>query len=117
MTPLYHKGQKEAARELRRESTEAERKLWEYLRHRKEKYYRQRPIGGYIVDFYSRQMKLVIEVDGKYHEDSEVQEYDKIREEYLRELGLNVMRIKNEEVMNNFEEVCRKIEEYAAAFM
>ena len=71
---------------------------------------RQRVIGNFIVDFYIKQLGLVIEIDGSSH-DTKV-EYDKIREEYLFSLGLKIYRIKVIDVMQNMSVTLNKLEEY-----
>ena len=106
------------ARELRQNSTEAENLLWLNLRNRRFlnlKFLRQHPIIYqmfqnrplyFIADFYCAEKKLVIEVDGKIH-DFQVEE-DLHREEILKSLKLNILRIKNEEV-SDMHEVMEKI--------
>ena len=78
------------------------------------KFYRQKPLGSYIADFYSRRAKLVIEIDGSQHYTEEGLEYDRIRTEYLNSRGLNVMRFTNYEIDHNFDEVCEKINAFIA---
>ena len=111
--PDYSHSLLERARELRRNMTAQERKLWEYMRGSKLKFYRQRPIGSYIVDFYSSKLHLVIELDGSQHNAPEAREYDKIRTEYMNSLGLKVLRFTNYEIDNNFVRVCEKINRFA----
>src|SRR5262245_13390353 len=86
--------------ELRRNQTRLERKLWWLLR-RKElagyKFYRQFPIGRFVVDFCCRSKRLVIELDGSQHLD--VQEYDHERTTYLEAEGYYVLRFWNNEMM------------------
>jgi len=74
--------------------TDAERHLWAKIRMKQLKgyqFYRQKPIGDYIVDFFCPRAKLVIEVDGSHHLVGEKIEYDRIRDEYLSSLGLRVL--------------------------
>ena len=71
---------------------------------------RQRIIGNYIVDFYVKNLGLVIEIDGPSHDTKE--EYDKVREEYLVSLGLKVYRIPVIEVLQNMKTVMRNLEDY-----
>ena len=111
--PLYTPSLIERARELRKNMTRQEKVLWEFLRNYKFKFYRQRPIGRYIADFYCRKLRLVIEVDGSQHNAPEAVEYDRIRTEYMNSLGLTVIRFSNYEVDNNFSAVCAEIEEFA----
>lgn len=90
------------AGELRKLQTEAEAKLWSYLRaHRMAgvQFRRQHPIGNYIVDFCSPRRKLVIEVDGSQH--LQQVEYDAKRTKYLESKGYRVLRFWNHDVMKN----------------
>jgi len=73
-------------------------------------FYRQKPIGGYITDFYCPKAKLVLEVDGGQHLTSDAIEYDKIRDEYMAITGLKVLRFINTDVMENIEGVVEEIE-------
>ena len=98
------------ARELRKNMTPQERRLWYcFLRNHPLKFYRQRPIGGYIADFYCRKLRLVIEFDGSQHNIDETIEYDRVRTEYMNSLGLNVIRFSNREIDDKFSSVCEKI--------
>ena len=100
----------ERARELRKNMTPQERRLWYcFLRNHPLKFYRQRPIGGYIADFYCRKLRLVIEIDGSQHNIDETIEYDRIRTEYMNSLGLNVIRFSNRDIDDKFSSVCEKI--------
>ena len=100
----------ERARELRKNMTPQERRLWYcFLRNHPLKFYRQRPIGGYIADFYCRKLRLVIEIDGSQHNIDETIEYDRIRTEYMNSLGLNVIRFSNRDIDDDFSSVCEKI--------
>ena len=90
-----------AVRRLRRQSTDAETKLWFALRDRRLagfKFVRQAPLGPYVVDFLCREGKLVIEVDGGQHAENS---RDRIRDEYLRSDGFRVLRFWNSDVMAN----------------
>jgi very-short-patch-repair endonuclease len=109
----YSKKLKQSSRQLRNNMTDAERLLWAMIRMKKLKgyqFYRQKPIGDYIVDFFCPRAKLVIEVDGSQHASYETTEYDKIRDEYMRSLGLKVLRFINTEVLTNIEGVVERIE-------
>ncbi len=101
----------ERARTLRKEMTEAERRLWHRLRGEQlgAKFRKQHPIGPYIVDFYSWRAGLVIEVDGDTHFTPEAQAYDRERDAYLQSLGLTVLRFPNREVFTNLEGVLEAI--------
>ena len=101
----------ERARELRKNLTPAEKKLWcGYLREFKYRVLRQRPIDQYIVDFYCAKLRLVIEVDGGDHFSEEGKAYDQQRTELLYGYGLKVVRFSNRDVLEDFEGVCRVIE-------
>lgn len=96
-----------AARALRQEQTEAEAKLWELLRNRNFediKFRRQHPIKDYIVDFFSFELQLIIELDGGYHQDPEQKEKDTLRDLDLKALGYNVLRYTNETVLDGKEQ-------------
>lgn len=108
----YNKNLKENARRLRKEMTPPERKLWyEYLKHIEYPVKRQKPIANYIADFYCSKLRLVIEVDGSQHYTKEGMEYDKIRTAVIENYGIRVLRFTNYEVLKEFENVCRKIDE------
>jgi very-short-patch-repair endonuclease len=98
------------ARKLRRNQTGAEAKLWSRLRNKRlggHHFYRQQPIGPYIVDFCSRSRKLIIEVDGSQHLDQKVQ--DDIRTAYLESLGFRVLRFWNDDVLKDIDTVLQVI--------
>jgi len=110
----YNKNLKEHARQLRENMTDAERHLWAKIRMKQLKdyqFYRQKPIGDYIVDFFCPKAKLIIEVDGSQHFVNETIEYDRIREEYVSSLGLKVLRFTNTEVLKHVEGVVERIAE------
>jgi very-short-patch-repair endonuclease len=97
---------------LRREQTEAERRLWQVLRGRSLnglKFVRQAPIGPFFADFLCREEKLVIAVDGATHSSDRELAYDRRREQYLREEGYRIMRASNEDVLRNLDGVCETI--------
>ena len=99
------------ARKLRKEMTKEERHLWyDFLRSYPVKFNRQIVLGKYIVDFYSASAKLVIEIDGSQHYLEKEQLYDRERTEYLKKYNLEVVRIPNGEINNNFEGICRYID-------
>jgi very-short-patch-repair endonuclease len=99
------------AKELRREMTPAEKILWEELRANKlgVHFRRQQVIEGFIVDFYCHKAALVIEVDGDIHDLQ--QEEDARREKVLSELGLRILRFRNDEVVRNVSAVVGKVRE------
>lgn len=75
-------------------------------------FHRQRPIDNYIVDFYCSELLLAIELDGYSHTLEEVQKKDAIKEDRLKELGLNLLRFDDIEVYDNIDNVLRTIEVY-----
>jgi very-short-patch-repair endonuclease len=111
---VYDKKLKQLSQQLRDNMTDAERQLWAKIRMRQLKgyhFYRQKPIGDYIVDFFCPRAKLVIEIDGSQHLIGEAVEYDRIREDFLSNRGLRVLRFNNREVLKNTEEVIERIGE------
>jgi len=99
------------ARKLRREMTRQERQLWYgFLQKHPSKFYRQRVIDDFIVDFYCAHAKLVIEVDGSQHYTADGKKYDIERSAVLEALGLRVIRFTNDEVNQNFVKVCEEID-------
>ena len=99
------------AKELRKNMTKEERRLWyDFLRTYPVKFIRQKVLGTYIVDFYSASAKLVIELDGSGHYSDEGELYDKQRTEFLSGYGLTVVRISNLEIAKNFQGVCEYID-------
>ena len=72
-------------------------------------FYRQKPIGDYIVDFFCPGAKLVIEIDGSHHLVGETIEYDRIRDDYLSSLGLRVLRFTNTDVLTDIDTVVDSI--------
>lgn len=104
------------ARNLQKNMTPWERKLWfEFLREYPVRFYRQKPIGNYIVDFYCAKARLVIELDGSQHYNESEMLKDKIRTENLEEFNLTVLRIPNNEIDENFEGVCEYIDTFIKA--
>ena len=99
------------AKVLRRSMTPAEVVLWQYLRRKALGVYfrRQCPIGEYILDFYSSDVKLCIELDGEVHDSSSAFQYDERRTEYLNSLGITVLRYDNSVVFNNVDAILDSI--------
>ena len=95
------------ARELRNRETPAEKELWKYLKKNNlgVKFRRQHPLGSYIADFYCHKAKLVVELDGEYHDNKEQQVYDKNRDNEMIGLGIKVLRFSNHSVIKEIEEV------------
>ena len=99
------------AKELRKNMTREERHLWyDFLRTYPVRFSRQKVLGKYIVDFYSAEAKLVIELDGSQHYEEENMYKDKERTAFLQDYCLRVIRIPNNEVMHNFSGVCEYID-------
>jgi very-short-patch-repair endonuclease len=102
------------AYELRKNSTSAEQILWEEIRNKKienVKFRRQHAIMKFIADFYCHEAKLIIEVDGDVHEQTEVKERDKGREFELEKAGIKIIRFTNEEIYYEMNSVLEKIRE------
>jgi len=109
------------ARELRQKMTPEEYLLWQVLRNsgiKGKKVRRQHPIVYklkgwkkyfYVADFYCASRKLVIELDGKHHEFGDQTEYDKARDYVLTEMGMKILRIKNEEIADDLEGVLERL--------
>ncbi|PIQ74555.1 MAG: DNA (cytosine-5-)-methyltransferase [Candidatus Portnoybacteria bacterium CG_4_8_14_3_um_filter_44_10] len=100
-------------RKLRNSSTPHEVILWSRIRRGRLGYKlrRQHSIGKYIVDFYCPKKKLIIEVDGSQHIEQQ-REYDKQRDEYLKNLGFTMLRFWDNDIDNNLDGVLMKISEY-----
>ena len=109
----YNKNLKVISKSLRRNLTQAEQCLWSRLRlkHLGYVFYRQKPIGEYIVDFYCQKAKLVVEVDGGLHFTKDEASNDRVRDEYMSSLGLTVLRFSNSEVLKNTDNIAEKIYE------
>lgn len=103
---------KEKARDLRKNCTAAESKLWrEYLRNHKYKFTRQKPIDNFIVDFYCSELGLIIEVDGTTHLDNKDIIYDSQRTDILeKKHGLKIIRFWNNDIFNGIHIVSEMIE-------
>ena len=100
------------ARDLRERETPSEKMLWEKLSKKQllgYKFRRQHPFGRYILDFYCHKKKLVIELDGAYHNDKLQRWQDEERTKFLKEAGLKVIRFENKEVLQNIDTVIQAI--------
>ncbi len=99
------------ARELRRKLTPQERKLWyELLRSYPVKFYKQRIIESFVVDFYCADARLVIELDGSQHYTEQGKAYDEERSKVLELYDLKVIRFTNLEIDQQFETVCEAVD-------
>ena len=116
--PYYYKASLKTfdkAKELRKDSTPAEKHLWKILRNRNIlgfKFRRQHPIYHFIADFYCNEAKLIVEANGGIHELEDNKQYDAEREEAITSLGITVLRFTNEQILTNDQEVVRLLENY-----
>ena len=107
----YNKANIPLARNLRKNMTPWERKLWyEYLRTYPIRFQRQKAIGNYIADFYCAKAKLIVELDGGGHYTPEQMYADQIRTEALEAMDLRVIRICNVDINHNFRGVCEYLD-------
>ncbi|TDI86808.1 MAG: endonuclease domain-containing protein [Caldithrix sp.] len=108
----YNKNLKQPSRELRKNMTDAELLLWSRLRKKQVKgvqFYRQKPLGNYIVDFYCPAANLIVEVDGGQHYTDEGKTKDRERDNYLASLDLKVLRFSNSDVLKEIDAVLQMI--------
>lgn len=99
------------AKMLRNNMTKEEKHFWyDFLKSYPVRFSRQKVLGKYIVDFYSAEAKLIIELDGSGHYTEEGMNYDGERTAFLEQYGLKVIRIPNIEINQNFEGVCEYID-------
>ena len=99
------------AKELRTNMTPQERRLWYcFLKDYPIRFQRQKSIKSFIVDFYFHKAKLIIEIDGSQHYSEEGMAYDEERTGILKEFDLEVIRFSNNDIDNNFENVCLAID-------
>ncbi|MDY0089215.1 MAG: endonuclease domain-containing protein [Flavobacteriaceae bacterium] len=115
----YNPHLKELARQLRNSSTKAEIILWQILK-RKQMYgydfHRQKPIDNYILDFFCLELMLGIEVDGYSHELIEIQNKDSVKENKMNELGIQILRFSDYQVLKDTQNVIWAIESYIGEF-
>ena len=98
----YNKHLKLNSRNLRNNMTDAEQHLWQYLRRKQIngwQFYRQKPLGAYIIDFHCAAAQLVVELDGSQHFEVDHQRADQQRDAFLQCLGLRVLRFDNRQVL------------------
>ncbi|MBD3281773.1 DUF559 domain-containing protein [Candidatus Uhrbacteria bacterium] len=109
MSDLFNDpGNLDLRREMRKQSTPAEKILWEYLRNRKLvgfRFMRQFGVLNYIVDFYCPKLRLAVELDGKHHHEERIVTIDEHRTEALKRLNITVIRFDNNEVLENLDSV------------
>jgi len=108
------KQQKPLRQQLRNESSPIERLLWAKLRGGQlgVKFRRQHGIGPYSVDFYCPAASLVIELDGESHYWEGKQKYDQIRDGFIAQQGLRIVRFSNLDVIHNLDGVLLRIQEF-----
>ncbi len=113
---------KELSKKLRNNHTKSEMLLWEYLKWKQInwlRFHRQKPIFAfredkwfdrfYIADFYCHEKRLIVELDWEVHSSNSQKDYDKIRDEILKNNSYNILRFSNDEVFNNISFVLDKI--------
>ncbi len=110
----YSKATLHSAKNLRKEMTDAERRLWRLLRDRQlgVRFRRQVPFGKYVLDFLAIEAKLVVELDGSQHLTEDKRIYDSRRTAYLRRQGLTVLRFYNNDIIRNPSGVVQTIQKY-----
>lgn len=104
----------ERCRDLRKNQTDAERKLWSILRNHQlsgVKFRRQFSVGRCIIDFYSPEYRLGIEADGGQHYQDKGRRRDELRTKELSHLGVKILRFSDRDILNNLEGVCEVIQE------
>lgn len=114
MTKVFNKSsEKEKRRNLRKNLSPIETKLWHRFKGRQiggYKFRRQYSIGRYVDDFYCPKVKLALELDGRTHdENDEVRIYDKKRQEYIESFGVKFLRFSNWEIIENIEGVLDRV--------
>jgi very-short-patch-repair endonuclease len=115
----YNPKLKEIARELRKNSTRSEIILWTALKGKfegKYDFHRQKPLDNYIADFFCYELKLVIEIDGETHNWEEVQQKDFQKESRFNELGLNVLRFPDADILNQLDATLGTLKQYIQGF-
>ena len=116
----YNRNLKQNARKLRKNMTDSEQILWSRLRRKQIldiQFYRQKPIGNYIEDFYAPRVKLVVEADGSQHLEMEHLQYDAKRDLYLKNVGLQVLRFNNLQIIKEIDVVVETIAEWIRKFL
>jgi very-short-patch-repair endonuclease len=108
----YNKNLKSLSKNLRRNMTDAERRLWSKIRGKKLKgcqFYRQKPLGQFIADFYCPKANLVVELDGGQHYYEEGRAKDSLRDDEMKAMGLRVIRFSDRDVFKNLKGVVEEI--------
>ena len=111
MSLNYNKNNITLAKNLRKNATPQEKRLWyDFLSKYEIRFQRQKAIDNFIADFYCHQAKLVIEIDGSQHFTEEGKEKDEFRTEILEGYDLQVIRFTNNQINSNFRGVCEYID-------
>jgi very-short-patch-repair endonuclease len=115
MTQLFNKkSELEKRRILRKNTTEAEKRVWIYLRKRQtcnERFLRQFSINQFVLDFYCPRLRIAIEIDGDIHfADDDIIQYDKERQKFIETLGIQFLRFNNDDVFSDLDGVMKSIE-------
>ena len=106
----YNPNNVEKARQLRKNMTPEEKKLWyQFLSKVKPRFLRQKPIDNYIIDFYCSECRLAVEIDGSQHRTESGSKYDKNRIDILSCYGVKEIRFLNKEINEQFEDVKKRI--------
>lgn len=110
----YNKNLKHLASDLRNSSTQSEIRLWHYLKGKQlgVRFIRQKPIGDYIVDFYCKELRLALELDGLSHHFEETMLKDEEKEAYLNRLGIDVLHFEDKEVLGDIDNVMAVLMDY-----
>ncbi len=116
MSLKYNKNNIILAKNLRKNATPQENRLWyEFLSKYEVRFQRQKAIGNFIADFYCHKAKVIIEIDGSQHYSEEGLQKDEYRTEKLEEFGLTIIRFTNWQVNNKFTDVCEYIDRFVKA--
>ena len=111
MINIYRSDLRKKAQNLRKNMTPQEKHLWyDFLRDYRPRFYRQKPMLTYILDFYCPTARIVVEIDGSQHFEEQAATYDDKRTQELRNIGLDILRYTNREINESFEGVCQSIE-------
>lgn len=115
MSQLFNRSaEKEKRRVLRQNATKAEQLVWQRLRSRQVencKFRRQYSVDYYVLDFYSPELKLAIELDGESHDSDEAIAADQVRQAAIAALGIRFLRFTNQEVYAHLDGVIERIAE------
>jgi very-short-patch-repair endonuclease len=112
LKPALDSGLLAFARELRKNSTDAEQLMWSILRNRRFcnlNFRRQYPVDPYVLDFYCHEMNLAIELDGGQHNTDTARRYDECRSNHLTSRGITVLRFWNHDVLEDIDAVLEAI--------